>query len=169
MCNNIPIEKKLLQDPHGNSHQLILEKSLEIVAWRISENTWKSKEYQKRFQSSWLVHEDRAHFLIITRPAESDLVDPIIRSINYVLDIVAYLYGMELEYFTVNPQRSSISAYHFYVENSPVGKHPGVSGLMTGVFNVNPPKPKYVFIWDLQKVLSYFNNLPIHEELLDLW
>ena len=27
MCNNISIEKKLLQDPHGNSHQLILEKS----------------------------------------------------------------------------------------------------------------------------------------------
>ena len=114
------------------------------------------------------MHEDRAHFLIITRPAESDLVDPIICSINYVLDIVAFLYGMELEYFTVNPHRAAISAYHGYVENRPAGKHPGVSGLMTGVFNVNPPKPKYVFIWDVEKVLSYFNNLPINKELLDI-
>ena len=126
------IEKKLLQDPHGNSHQLILEKHLQIVAWRVSDNTWKSKEYQKRFQISLLVHEGREHFLIITWSAESDLVDSIICSINYVLDIVAYLYGMELEYFTVNPHRAAISAYHGHVENSPVGKHPGVSGLITG-------------------------------------
>ena len=114
------------------------------------------------------MHEGKAHFLIITRSAKSDLIDPIICSINDVLDIVAYLYGMEPEYFTANPYRAAISAYHGYVENSPVGKHPGVSGLMTGVFNMNPPKPKYVFIWDVEKVLSYFNNLPINEELLDI-
>ena len=47
-------------------------------------------------------------------------------------------------------------------------EHPGVSGLMTGVFNMNPPKPKYVFIWDVEKVLSYFNNLSINEELLEI-
>ena len=41
-------------------------------------------------------------------------------------------------------------------------------GLMTGVFNVNPPKSKYVFIWEVEKVLSYFNNLPINKELLDI-
>ena len=114
------------------------------------------------------MYEDKAHFLIITRSGESDLIDPIICSINDVLDILAYLYGMELEYFTVNPYRAAISAYHGYVENSPVGKHPGVSGLMTGVFNMNPPKPKYVFIWDVEKVLSYFNNLSINEELLEI-
>ena len=114
------------------------------------------------------MHEDSTHFLIITRPAESDLVYRIICSLNYVLDIATFLYGMELEYFTVNPHRAAISAYHGYVENSPVGKHPGVSGLMTGVFNMNPPKPKYVFIWDVEKVLSYFNNLSINEELLEI-
>ena len=32
MCNNISVEKNLLQDPHGNSHQLILEKYLQKVA-----------------------------------------------------------------------------------------------------------------------------------------
>ena len=121
MCNHTSMEKNLLRDPHGNSHQLILEKYLQNVAWRISDDTWKSKEYQERFQCSSLVHEDRGQFLIITRSAESDLVDPIICSINYVLDIVAYLYGMELEYFTVNPHRSAILAYHDYVENSKLG------------------------------------------------
>ena len=32
MCNNISIETNLLQDPHGNSNQLILEKYLQKVA-----------------------------------------------------------------------------------------------------------------------------------------
>ena len=76
---------------------------------------------------------------------------------------------MELEYFTVNPHTAAISTYHGYVENNPVGKHPGVIGLMSGVFNMNPPKPKYVFIWEVEKVLSYFNNLWINEELLEIW
>ena len=37
---------------------------------------------------------------------------------------------------------------------------------MTGLFNANLQKPKYVIIWDVEKVLSYFNNLPINKELL---
>ena len=61
------------------------------------------------------MHEDKVQFLIVTHPAESDLVDPIICSINYVLDTAAYLFEMELEYFTINPHRSAISVYHDYV------------------------------------------------------
>ena len=77
-----------------------------------------------------MVHEDRVQLLIITWPAENDLIDPIRCSINYVLDIVAYLLGMEFEYSIINAHRLAISAYHDYVENRPVGKHPGVSGLI---------------------------------------
>ena len=72
---------------------------------------------------------------------------------------------MEFEYSTINAHRLAISAYYDYVENTPAGRHPGVTGLMTSLSNANPPKPKYVFIWDVEKVLSYFNNLPINEEL----
>ena len=66
---------------------------------------------------------------------------------------------MGFEYFTIDCHRSVISAYHDYVENGPVEQHPKVSTLMTGAFNVNLPKPKYIFIWDVEKVLSYLNNL----------
>ena len=54
------------------------------------------------------MHEDKVQFLIVTHPAESDLVDPIICSINYVLDTAAYLFEMELEYFTINSHRFSL-------------------------------------------------------------
>ena len=47
----------------------------------------------------------------------------------------------------------------------PVGKHPRVCSLMTGVFNRKPPKPRYTFVWDVSKVLSYLNSLPPNDSL----
>jgi len=41
-----------------------------------------------------------------------------------------------------------------------LAKNPKVSSLMTGVFNERPPKPKYVFIWDVEQVLSYIKQPP---------
>lgn len=39
----------------------------------------------------------------------------------------------------VNGHRSAISAYHNFVDNLPIGKHPKDSALMTGVCNSNSP------------------------------
>ena len=49
---------------------------------------------------------------------------------------------------------TAISAYHNLVEE-PVGQGILVCNLMTDVFNKNPPKPKYIFIWDVEKVKLY--------------
>ena len=130
------------------------------MAWKISESTRKSKEYQKSVQSLSLVHEGQG--TVDLRKVISLILWC---SINYVLDIVAYLFGIEIEYSTINAHRLAISTYHDYVENTPAGRHPGVSVLMTSLSNANPPKSKYVFIWDVGEVLSYVNNLPINEEL----
>ena len=92
-------------------------------------------------------------------------VDPVRCSIKYVLDFLAYLFGTRFEYSTINSHRSAISTHRDHVENSPVGQHPKVSVLMKGVFNANQPKPKYVFAWGVEKILSYFNDLPMNEEV----
>ena len=92
-------------------------------------------------------------------------VDPVKCSVNYVLDFLAYLFGMGFKYYTINSHRSVISAYHDYVEHSPVGQYSRFSALMTGVFNAFLPKPKIFFIWDVEKVLFYFDNLLMNEEI----
>ena len=38
---------------------------------------------------------------------------------------------------------------------------------MTGVFNSNPPKPRYLFIWDIEKVLTFTKRMPNNKELSD--
>ena len=36
---------------------------------------------------------------------------------------------------------------------------------MKGVSRERPPLPKYVHIWDVEKVLNFINNFPKHEDL----
>ena len=57
---------------------------------------------------------------------------------------------------------------HNNIEGRPVGEHPQVSSLITGVFNNRPPQPKYNFIWDVQLVLDYLKKeLPNNSDLSD--
>ena len=60
------------------------------------------------------------------------------------------------------------SALHNNVEGRPVGDHPQVSSLITGVFNNWPSQPKYNFICDVQLVLDYLKKeLPANSNLSD--
>ncbi|XP_057310573.1 uncharacterized protein LOC130648537 [Hydractinia symbiolongicarpus] len=46
---------------------------------------------------------------------------------------------------------SAISAYHNRINSVNVGEHPRICLLMTGVFNLRPTKPRFTFIWDVQR------------------
>ena len=70
------------------------------------------------------------------------------------------------EYSSINSHRSAISAYHVHIDNNPIGQHPKVCTLMTGIFNDRSPKPRYTFVWDIETVLNSLQitrylNLPI--------
>jgi len=85
--------------------------------------------------------------------------DPFRSSLNYVLEFLAHLFEEGLEYNTIAGYRSAISAFHDPIEGLSLGDNPRVSALMKGVFNKRPPKPRYMFIWDVQKVLEYLGSL----------
>ena len=61
----------------------------------------------------------------------------------------------------VNIYVSALSAYHDKVDNQAVGKRPQVF-MMTGnhANPPNPPKPRYVFIWDVKQVLTIIREMP---------
>ena len=60
----------------------------------------------------------------------------------------------DISYSTVNTARSALSLV--IVDNSgvPFGSHPDVTTFMKGVYNLHPPRPKYVDIWDSDVVLN---------------
>lgn len=94
-------------------------------------------------------------------------IDPFKCPLNFVLDFLAELYDLDYKYSSINCHRSAISAYHDPIENIPVGQHPRVSSLMTGIFNQRPPQPRYSFVWDVEQVFSYLNDLPDNDQLSD--
>lgn len=57
--------------------------------------------------------------------------------------------------------------YHDSIEDVNVGKHPQVSAFLTGMFNNRFPQPKYQFIWDVEKVVTYISSLDNNEDLDD--
>lgn len=73
-------------------------------------------------------------------------------------NFLAIQFDKGLEYSTLNVYRSAISAFHPNIEGTPVGSHPLIRRLMSGVFNDRPPKPKYTETWDVNKVLEYLST-----------
>ena len=91
-------------------------------------------------------------------------VDPIRCSLNDGLEYLTDLFKLGRPYRSIALHRSAISAYHvpMVVGNAlvPVGRHPEVSALMSGVHNLRPPTAKYSFTWDVEVVLDLFRSWP---------
>lgn len=58
----------------GESHPLMENQTLRLVAWKIAGKFWQVREYQEKLQNLLHVPEQEAHSLIINRPGESGLV-----------------------------------------------------------------------------------------------
>ena len=76
-----------------------------------------------------------------------------------MVDYLAELAGHGKSYSTINGIRSAISAYHNGVNGVDVGQHALVTKVMTGIWNSNPPKPKYQGTWDVDIVLKHIISL----------
>ena len=84
--------------------------------------------------------------------------DPFQCSINYVLDFLGCLYVEGYEYRSINCCRWAISGYNEKIKGLPVGQHLEVCTLLTWVFNLRPPQPRYSCTWDVQIVLEIIKN-----------
>lgn len=96
---------------------------------------------------------------------QSKQIDPFQTSVEYVADFLAELYAKGYEYRTINSYRSAISAFHAGIEGNKIGKHDLICQLMTGIFNKNPPRPRYMQMWDVNKVLSYIIGMENNKDL----
>ena len=78
-------------------------------------------------------------------------IDPFQRSINDVINLLADSFSEGYEYRTIGCFRSSVSAY-VRIGGKPVGQHPLVHSLMTGILNKQNPKPRYLFVCNVESV-----------------
>ena len=69
----LPQSQELLVDPKGQVHPLVLNKTLKLMAWKISGKTWLRKEFQTRLPILSQIPEDQALQLITNRPGKNGL------------------------------------------------------------------------------------------------
>ena len=78
--------------------------------------------------------------------------------LSAILSFLAEEFANGKQYRTVNSYRSAISMTHNPIDGVVIGKHPLVSRLLKGVYNLRPPKPRYSFTWDVKIVLDYLRS-----------
>ena len=64
-----------------------------------------------------------------------------------VIEYLTFSFNYGNKYRTANLHRSAITAFHEYIDGLPVRNHPRVCSLVSGVFNLRPPKPRYSLYW----------------------
>ena len=86
-------------------------------------------------------------------------INPLQATVGQLAGFLARQLKRGLEYSTINTYRSAISAFHPSIAGIPVGQHPRIKQLLKGVFNRNPPAPKYLVTWNVDIVLKYLKNM----------
>ena len=74
-------------------------------------------------------------------------IDPFRAPVKDIIEYLTFLFSYGNECRTINLHRSAISVFHEYVDGLPVGKCPRICSLVSGVFNLRPPRPRYMFVW----------------------
>ena len=51
---------------------------------------------------------------------------------------------------TIECHRTAISAFYDYVDGKLVDQHPDICALVSDIFNIIPPQPRYMFVWSVE-------------------
>ena len=81
-------------------------------------------------------------------------------SVNFVLEFFSELYYVSgFGYNAINTTRSALASFLVLKDSThTVGTHPIIARFMKGVFQLRPPRPRYVDIWDVNVVFRYLRK-----------
>ena len=85
-------------------------------------------------------------------------VDPFQTPVKDIIEYLTFLFNCGNGYKTIDLHRSAVSAFHENIDGLLVGKDPRISSLVYGVFNLRPPKLRYMFVWDVKQVLAFLKE-----------
>ena len=94
--------------------------------------------------------------------------DPFCSPLSKIVNFLSTLFDEVLQYQTVNAHWAAIKAYHNFINDEKIGKHPKICVLLTGIFTERPPQPWYTFIWNADVVFtSIKSNMSVNSQLLE--
>ena len=145
----LPSSEKLLTNPSGQTHPLVTNQTLTLVAWMVSGDICFKKGVSGKaanvisnsrrqsslsgYKSSWNKQSGWC---------DQGAVNPFRCTLVSIQDYLTSLFEEDIGYNTIGMHKSAISAYHEKVHDMPVGQHPLVTSLMAEIFNSRPPQPR---------------------------
>lgn len=111
--------------------------------------SWKpgtQRQYQPHIKR-WMQFCDKWH------------ISPYTPTVSSIINFLAETFNRNVGYETVNTARSALSSLGIVVDGCRAGNHPLVLRFMKGVFNLQPPLPRYTEIWDVQPVLRKLKSM----------
>ena len=121
----------------------ILENASHIITNSRRKSTLSSYESASRKWSSWCLERK---------------IDPFQAPVKDIIEYLTFLFNYGNQYITINLHRSAIPAFHEYIGGLPLGKHPRICSLVSGVFNLRTLKPRYMFAWNVKQVLGFLKQ-----------
>lgn len=169
----LPQSLDLLTSPTGAYHPLLEEDKLHLTAWKLSGIEYWQKVCQSKLQTYLFNHGERytASLQQLLEKWSSwcteGQTDPFSARVGTFLDFLSDMHQQGYAYRTVNGYRSAVSAWHENVDGDPIGQHSLVTRLMSGIFNIRPPMPRYPSTWDVDVVLTFLCSLPDNAGIAD--
>ena len=172
VCPLLLPRNKSLKNPQGEVDPLTANRTLRLAVWTISGEDYLRREFQKQLPNLLQVKDEKVQSQIIIRPGEwasccgKQQVDAFRCDAIKILDYLAFLFGKGYECKTIGYHRSAISTFHDYVDGKPLGQHPEVCALVSGIFNNRSPQPRYMFVWSVESVMNYIKTKCKKNEIL---
>ena len=92
-------------------------------------------------------------------------VDPIVTDVKNALDFLHGMYKRGCRYSGICTARSALFSTVTITGYERMSNHPLISRYVKGIYNKHPPLPKYVNIWKMNKLLTYYDNMGPNSEL----
>ena len=171
----LPPMSNLLLSPNLQPHPLVLQGHLSLAAWMVTGKTCLQMEFQSKlpnFSAPTLGEQALAGAYNSAWKQGSSWcsqrkIDPFCSSVASVADYLTELLKQGKSYRTINSHRSAISAFHPPIGGVRVGQHELICKVVGACFNANPPQPRYVVTWDVDKVLDYIHVLHPFKQVFD--
>ena len=127
-----------------------------------------SESASRLLMSSWQEKSTKSYDSLFRKWVswyEEQGTDSISSPVSELVNFLAELHDKGYAYRTLNAHRSAISSTHDRADGISIGQHPLVCRLLAGVFNSNPPQPRYTSTWDVNVVIGYLKSLPSNSAL----
>ena len=85
-----------------------------------------------------------------------------------VVNFLSELFDKGLSYSSIKAAKSALGQVVVIAPYKTLGDHPMIMKFMKGVYNLNPPKTKLGFVWDVKNLFDYFEKMPSYEAITDV-